>query len=1155
MLERLLDRTLLAADLPTLYGDVNGDAALTPLDVLQVINAVAANVSAADFPAADIDASFVINSADVDLVMAAVTVAFSQAQGPAAAEAAPSSNQGPDGPACDALEYTISALYGQASAIQDGMNALDASAPGYEMALAALNSQLENINISINEAQEQLAELDCDGSGSSGSGSGSGGSGSTGSGPTGSGSTGSGNTGSGNTGSGNTGSGNTGSGNTGSGNTGSGNTGSGNTGSGNTGSSNTGSGNTGSGNTGSGNTGSGNTGSGNTGSGNTGSGNTGSGNTGSGNTGSGNTGSGNTGSGSTGSGSTGSGPTGSGPSGSGPSGSTCTGSTGSTGSGPPVFQIKDYVLRTHNLTNVTDIFEGEGAGVQVELEISNVGGSSSISPPDLTIEIDFNFDGVFSAEERYVSTGDISTSTNNYFGGIFRDDGVSPGNLTPQDAAQIHIQFGISDIYTSLNVHNFAPVYVSVPVISSWRNETNQLIVRADARIYDPSNKESFKFKAKWGDNEISEQEFPFVIADDSPSNSQYHDVFVERVVEDESTFVAIPIVLTIKDDDTGATDYTIDARAVGLNTDDDNTNEVADLLEAGFADDDLVSYPIGNFITSVMSTETGAFRLYVSGGAVRVWDSPNKTNLIASDDGVEGSINGVAVIPYTGQPTIWLEGVAPGQTIITLGWYGRTNAALTGDSHEIYGGTVTVTVWGIDLDIDSDNDNGFDYPEGDDWEEFLEDNEYGVGKLVYPNVSHFTPVRLRLNRDIDPILTNARIKLEFDPVGDSGIVHLWNTFEADPGKVNSPVDAGGNRVFPGVEYSLADLGYNPTTGGITIFVEGVVTFDGHATKKEVDDSGKPIDRIKAILIGPTTAELADTVRYMIVDPDTFYPHLVAKQFLRDALASQAVYAIADLPKFALKLLNNDDLQKLGVPESALLWIGTPPTTPGFKNAVYFDHVSGAYVLAFAGTDDLDDLIVDIWQGLGRYTNQYQKAMEIALELKTAIVTNLGQSLITTGHSLGGGLASAAAVVADIHADTFNSAGLSESTLLARDANGDPIPGVELYPGSLARWLAAETFIDAYYLDWDILSFVQDYSPLQDAIGKRIQMDGPLDFEIGTSIVLLAQALVPGAGWAGVAVNLGAALYYMGLSHTAVYYQYGMMVNEDTGWDIYGYAL
>jgi hypothetical protein len=164
--------------------------------------------------------------------------------------------------------------------------------------------------------------------------------------------------------------------------------------------------------------------------------------------------------------------------------------------------------------------------------------------------------------------------------------------------------------------------------------------------------------------------------------------------------------------------------------------------------------------------------------------------------------------------------------------------------------------------------------------------------------------------------------------------------------------------------------------------------------------------------------------------------------------------------------------------------------------------------------------------------------MRIAYAMRQSIGTNM----VITGHSLGGGLASAASMASGVHADTFNAAGLRIETVNA-------VSG--LYPNVVDRYNNAAAYVDAYYLDWDILSYVQDNSPMQNAIGNRIPMDGPVDAEIAV-FGALSFVPLPGA-WL---VSLGGAGYYMGLAHTTGYYFYGLMVREDSWggieWDIYG---
>ncbi len=67
-------------------------------------------------------------------------------------------------------------------------------------------------------------------------------------------------------------------------------------------------------------------------------------------------------------------------------------------------------------------------------------------------------------------------------------------------------------------------------------------------------------------------------------------------------------------------------------------------------------------------------------------------------------------------------------------------------------------------------------------------------------------------------------------------------------------------------------------------------------------------------------------------------------------------------------------------------------------------------------------------------------------------------------------------------------------------------------------------------------------------------MDGPLDLEIGMAAAALAGQLTNGATWISAAATLGVLGDKMIKCHLGYYYQYGLMVDEETGWDIYGYT-
>ncbi|MBK8095856.1 MAG: hypothetical protein IPK26_02040 [Planctomycetes bacterium] len=93
----------------------------------------------------------------------------------------------------------------------------------------------------------------------------------------------------------------------------------------------------------------------------------------------------------------------------------------------------------------------------------------------------------------------------------------------------------------------------------------------------------------------------------------------------------------------------------------------------------------------------------------------------------------------------------------------------------------------------------------------------------------------------------------------------------------------------------------------------------------------------------------------------------------------------------------------------------------GFEARLYRPIDGGRPILAFAGTDDLNDVATDVFQAVGVLPQQY----DLALGLATRARAHYGDDLLLTGHSLGGGLATYAGMHTGTETMTFNSAGLS----------------------------------------------------------------------------------------------------------------------------------
>lgn len=119
-----------------------------------------------------------------------------------------------------------------------------------------------------------------------------------------------------------------------------------------------------------------------------------------------------------------------------------------------------------------------------------------------------------------------------------------------------------------------------------------------------------------------------------------------------------------------------------------------------------------------------------------------------------------------------------------------------------------------------------------------------------------------------------------------------------------------------------------------------------------------------------------------------------------------------------------------------------------------------------SGIKNINDWDNNSAQGLGFYSEYYQKAVSIGKGIKGGVDIS--------GHSLGGGMASAASVASGKPAWTFNAAGLNSGT-------------VEKYGGTLA---GSEKNIQAYRVEGELLTKLQEVDLWEDA--KSVYFYPPL---------------------------------------------------------------
>ena len=144
-----------------------------------------------------------------------------------------------------------------------------------------------------------------------------------------------------------------------------------------------------------------------------------------------------------------------------------------------------------------------------------------------------------------------------------------------------------------------------------------------------------------------------------------------------------------------------------------------------------------------------------------------------------------------------------------------------------------------------------------------------------------------------------------------------------------------------------------------------------------------------------------------------------------------------------------------------------PGDGSGFSASAYYDDNQGSYIIADKGTAALIDWKANFSQAFGLLSAQYNDANKLALDVTQS---DNAHDVIFVGHSLGGGLASLEALKTGDPAVTFNAAGLNSETLSRYHVSDDN----------------ASTLIQAYYVNGEILSTLQDFSPLPSALGTRI---------------------------------------------------------------------
>jgi hypothetical protein len=165
-------------------------------------------------------------------------------------------------------------------------------------------------------------------------------------------------------------------------------------------------------------------------------------------------------------------------------------------------------------------------------------------------------------------------------------------------------------------------------------------------------------------------------------------------------------------------------------------------------------------------------------------------------------------------------------------------------------------------------------------------------------------------------------------------------------------------------------------------------------------------------------------------------------------------------------------------------------TSEGFDAAIY-QNDQGEYVVAYRGTDDWGlspsgDADDNGLQGLGFETGQYRDAVALGEAAQRAFGEG---NVVFTGHSLGGGLASAAALATGTPGVTFNASGLSDQTLESLGFNPNAVRDQAAESGQLRRYIVNGDPLNGAQQDLPIIPILGMSPP--NAVGHELRIDPP----------------------------------------------------------------
>jgi hypothetical protein len=275
------------------------------------------------------------------------------------------------------------------------------------------------------------------------------------------------------------------------------------------------------------------------------------------------------------------------------------------------------------------------------------------------------------------------------------DDGKSEdGNGTLTDTMDVEIRFRGT-------VYELQATYINVPPEVTQANISYQHITNSNGTVdvigtldysaQDPGIYDDKTVTVSWGDQSTTTQEIYCMDEGVSICESEFSGTITKRfnniqsstvsglfggTVDSETPFALYPVSVLVTDDDTGTGQRDITIIDVPVNDDHDLVPDEEDRVSLASNDDedDLVQFNIGQWLIPQLDPLVGEFILSYDPSKIRLWDTATKENrFVPGYESIDAPLDAAPddlTVPYSGQRDIWIEGISPGETSISLSYY-----------------------------------------------------------------------------------------------------------------------------------------------------------------------------------------------------------------------------------------------------------------------------------------------------------------------------------------------------------------------------------------------------------------------------------------------------------------------------------------------------